>query len=78
MTFSYCFARLIPMSTHSSPTVLHVKRLFRSHPRSNQRGTLRDLYTFGLMSVFRRDSVLRVWEPLRETPHREGRVMSER
>jgi hypothetical protein len=32
------------------------------------RGTLRDLYTFGLVSVFRRSSVLRVWEPLRGTP----------
>ena len=28
------------------------------------------LYTAGLVSVFRRDSVLRVWEPLRETPRR--------
>jgi hypothetical protein len=32
------------------------------------RGTLRDLYVSGLVSVFRRPSVLRVWEPLRGTP----------
>jgi hypothetical protein len=32
------------------------------------RGTLRDLYLSGLVSVFRRPSVLRVWEPLRGTP----------
>ncbi len=36
--------------------------------RPTRRGTLRDLYAFGLVSVFRRDSVLRVWEPLREAP----------
>lgn len=42
-------------------------------PAPNRRATLRDLYTFGLVSVFRRDSVLRLWEPLRETPrlHRD-------
>jgi hypothetical protein len=39
-----------------------------ARPLGARRGTLRDLYTAGLVSVFRRDSVLRVWEPLRETP----------
>lgn len=39
---------------------------FSSQP--DRRGTLRDLYTSGLVSIFRRDSVLRVWEPLRQTP----------
>lgn len=39
-------------------------------PRSDRRATLRDLYVQGLVSVFRRDSILRVWEPLRETPRR--------
>lgn len=42
---------------------------FRSYrPRSDRRATLRDLYLQGLVSVFRTDSILRVWEPLRETP----------
>ena len=58
------------MPTPSSPNILRVKRLFRPQPRTSQRGTLRDLYTFGLMSVFRRDSVFRVWEPMRETRRR--------
>lgn len=39
---------------------------FSSQP--DRRGTLRDLYTSGLVSIFRRDSVLRVWEPLRQSP----------
>ena len=61
---------LIPMPTRSTPDILRVRRLFRPQPCSSQRSTLRDLYTFGLMSVFRRDSIFRVWEPLRETPQR--------
>lgn len=36
--------------------------------QADRRATLRDLYTSGLVSIFRRDSVLRLWEPLRETP----------
>jgi hypothetical protein len=44
---------------------------FRPRPlRRNRRETLRDLYVHGLVSVFRRDSVLRIWEPLRETPRK--------
>jgi hypothetical protein len=39
-------------------------------PRRDRRSTLRDLYTHGLISIFRRHSILRVWEPLRETPRR--------
>jgi hypothetical protein len=39
--------------------------------RRNRRSTLRDLYTYGLISIFRRHSVLRIWEPLRETPRRQ-------
>lgn len=42
------------------------KPIFRL--QADRRATLRDLYTSGLVSVFRRDSVLRLWEPLRETP----------
>ena len=38
----------------------------------HRRATLRDLYTSGLVSVFRRHSVFRVWEPLRETPRQPG------
>ena len=45
-----------------------MKRVVIPRPPLDRRATLRDLYTFGLVSVFRRDSVLRVWEPLRETP----------
>ena len=37
-------------------------------PRTNRRSLLRDLHAFGIVSVFRRHSLFRVWEPLRETP----------
>jgi hypothetical protein len=37
-------------------------------PRPNRRSVMRDLYTFGLLDVFRRPSIFRIWEPLRETP----------
>ena len=36
--------------------------------RPNRRLMLRDLHAFGLINVFRRPSLLRLWEPLRETP----------
>ena len=51
------------------------KTTFPTSARSaiTRRGTLRDLYTAGLVSVFRRHSVLRVWEPLRETPRHPDR-----
>jgi hypothetical protein len=45
-------------------------KIFPLRPRRNRRSTLRDLYTHGLISIFRQHSVLRVWEPLRETPRR--------
>jgi hypothetical protein len=32
----------------------------------NRRSTLRDLHAFGIVSVFRRPSIFRIWEPLRE------------
>ena len=35
-------------------------------PRRNLRPVLRDLHTFGIISVFRRDSIFNVWAPLRE------------
>jgi hypothetical protein len=47
-----------------------LKRFFTSRPPVKHRGTLRDLYVSGLVSVFRRDSILRIWEPLRETRSR--------
>lgn len=56
------------------PTVTRIKRFLplRAHLQplqpASRRATLRDLYTSGLVSIFRRESVLRVWEPLRETP----------
>ena len=34
----------------------------------NRRTTLRDLHAFGILSVFRRPSLFRIWEPLRENP----------
>ena len=40
----------------------------RPLPLRDRRASLRDLYTAGLVSIFRRDSVLRIWEPLREAP----------
>lgn len=49
-------------------TASRLKRFFPARTQLDHRGTLRDLYTFGLVSVFRRHSVLRVWEPLREAP----------
>ncbi|MGH7958558.1 MAG: hypothetical protein ACREH8_16320 [Opitutaceae bacterium] len=35
--------------------------------RPNRRSILRDLYAFGIVDVFRRPSIFRIWEPLRET-----------
>lgn len=43
-----------------------MKILRRFQPRTPRRATLRDLYVFGILNVFRQHSVLRVWEPLRE------------
>ncbi len=56
------------MSTLQTSASSRLKRLFTPRPPAGRRATLRDLYAFGLVSVFRRHSVLRVWEPLRETP----------
>jgi hypothetical protein len=36
--------------------------------RPNRRSILWDLHAFGIVNVFRRPSIFRVWEPLRETP----------
>jgi hypothetical protein len=40
--------------------------------RPNRRPMLRDLHAFGLLNVFRRPSLFRLWEPLRETPRQGG------
>jgi len=40
---------------------------FPSRPQ-RRRSMLRDLHAFGFVCVFRQHSILRVWEPLRETP----------
>ena len=50
----------------STPRLKHLLTR-RSLPVVKHRAILRDLYLSGLVSVFRRDSVLRIWEPLRET-----------
>lgn len=55
--------------SHYSP---RLKRFLGSRPAFKHRATLRDLYVSGLVSVFRRDSILRIWEPLRETPRSQG------
>lgn len=57
----------MPSTRLSSLT--RVKRVLPLHAH-DRRATLRDLYTAGLVSIFRRDSLLRLWEPLRETPPR--------
>ena len=44
-----------------------MKFLFSFPRRSSRRSILRDLHAFGIVSVFRRHSILRIWEPLRET-----------
>jgi hypothetical protein len=36
-------------------------------PRSHRRTVLLDLHTFGHLHIFRRHSLFRLWEPLRET-----------
>lgn len=36
-------------------------------PRSPRRSLLLDLHAFGHLHVFRRHSLFRLWEPLRET-----------
>lgn len=62
------------MSSTPAAPLLRIKRLLPLRPHSpaplppDRRATLRDLYTSGLVSIFRRHSVLRMWEPLRETP----------
>jgi hypothetical protein len=43
-----------------------MKFLLSFASRPNRRGMLRDLHAFGIVSVFRRDSIFRLWEPLRE------------
>jgi hypothetical protein len=43
-------------------------RLPRPRTSHARRGSLRELYTNGLVSIFRRPSLFRLWEPLRETP----------
>ena len=45
-------------------------------PQLNRRSTLRDLHTFGIVSVFRRPSIFRIWEPLRETPRNAEEFVS--
>jgi hypothetical protein len=45
-----------------------MKFLFTFSARPNRRSILRDLHSFGIVNVFRRPSIFRVWEPLRETP----------
>ena len=45
-----------------------MKFFFRPLARPNRRALLRDLHAFGIVSVFRRHSIFRLWEPLRETP----------
>ena len=45
-----------------------MKFLFHFLARPNRRSILRDLHAFGIVNVFRRPSIFRVWEPLRETP----------
>jgi hypothetical protein len=44
-------------------------RFFRS--RKNHRATLLDLHAFGVINVFRRHSILRVWQPQREVFSRD-------
>lgn len=58
----------MPPLPASASTASRMKRFLSTRSSLDHRGTLRDLYTFGLVSVFRRHSVLRVWEPLREAP----------
>ena len=45
-----------------------MKLLLSFTSRPNRRSVLRDLHAFGIVNVFRRHSILRIWEPLRETP----------
>jgi len=44
-----------------------MKRFRFFPPRPNRRATLLDLHRFGIIRVFRRHSILRAWQPLRET-----------
>jgi hypothetical protein len=47
-----------------------MKIFLRLRSPFNRRSTLRDLHAFGIVSVFRRPSLFRIWEPLRENPSR--------
>ena len=54
---------------HSSACPINMK-FFPSFPaRLKRRSLLRDLHAFGIVNVFRRPSIFRIWEPLRELPH---------
>ena len=51
------------------PNPSFVMKIFRRlRSPFNRRSTLRDLHAFGIVSVFRRPSIFRIWEPLREQP----------
>ena len=39
-------------------------------PRPNRRATLLDRHRRGVVQIFRRHSIFRLWEPLREHPAR--------
>jgi len=43
-----------------------MKRLLLTSPRKNHRTTLLALHRSGVMQVFRRHSLFRLWVPLRE------------
>ncbi len=66
-----------PLHFNTAPT-MSLSRLFSpsrpanlARPVANLRPRLRDLHAFGLVSVYRRPSFFRLWEPLRGDPARD-------
>jgi hypothetical protein len=56
--------------------ILHMIILsFLTLLRPNRRSVLRDMYAFGIVNIFRRPSIFRIWEPLRETPRTSDELM---
>lgn len=47
---------------------MRLSTLFTALQRPTHRTRLRDLHSFGIVNVYRRPSIFRLWEPLRGEP----------
>jgi hypothetical protein len=67
MQLSGFFHRIARFPDNAFPSSA-MKLLLSFVSRPNRRTVLRDLHAFGIVRVFRRPSIFRLWEPLRENP----------